>query len=142
MRIDKYTRRINKLILQRGKELYENGCVEYTQNLLDGIYFNVKTTGPNTVCIKIDDNYEINEISCSCKYFAENRYCKHTVATIYFYCNAINVQPEVIKSSSFVINSENNSLQPVEDYDFSKNRPKNIKLGFIKNSCPQSTDNE
>ena len=118
VRIDKYTKGINNLILERGKTLYKNNCVEYMETMLDMIYFNVKSNNTYSVEISVNKDFEIEDINCNCPYFQENKYCKHTVAVIYYYCNAVKIQPQEKINNYTIVDKNGKIIGKTSDIDF------------------------
>ena len=131
MRIDYYPLNVSRYTLIKGKELYEKGAVKYLETLEDGICFEVLTTGFNTVFVALNKNLEIDSLNCTCKEFALNNCCKHSVAVVYYYCNSLNLTPLENTYNSYVIDENNKIICKAESFDFSKNRPEELKLGYI-----------
>ena len=140
MKANEFTRKINKLILERGRKLYDEGCVNYTEALLDSICFTVNVNGYlQVVTVETDDNNEIIDITCGCPYFEENHFCKHTAAAMYFYCDMHGITPDE-KESNCVIIDDNGNIINTQNYDFKKNLPPDIKLGYIEDYNPEKKE--
>jgi len=85
MRIDKmnlnnFESCIDKKILARGYDYYENGCVTSVEETEDNVYeAEVKGTELYTVEVKLDDKANIVDTQCDCPYDM-GECCKHQVA--------------------------------------------------------------
>lgn len=135
MKINEFPSKINKIILERGKKLYQDGCVQYAETLLDNICFTVNVNGYlNPVYLEIDKDYNIISISCGCPYFLENHFCKHTVAVLYFYCNVLGITPKEDNKSFIITDDDGNIIGNTSNYDFHKNFSIDVKLGYIENA--------
>jgi len=71
---------IDRKILSRGYDYYDNGCVSSVEEIADNVYeAEVEGTDLYTVEVKLDDKENIIYTECNCPYDM-GKYCKHQAA--------------------------------------------------------------
>lgn len=87
MKLNDFEKYIDRTILSRGREYYDNGCVERLEKTDDNCYeAEVAGTAAYSVEVELDGQDNIIDTICDCPYNM-GKYCKHQVAVFFFLRN-------------------------------------------------------
>ena len=114
MKIDDFEYYVDSKILERGRELFEKGCVCHTDSYGANWYFSVKGTKLYRTVVCLHKNGNINFESCSCPY-AERYLCKHVIACLFYIRKELGIKRETMLSKFIKKNPE-----LVEQKDYKK----------------------
>ena len=114
MKIDNFEYYVDPKILERGRELFEKGCVCHTDSYGANWYFSVKGTKLYRTVVCLHKNGNINFERCSCPY-AERYLCKHVIACLFYIRKELGIKRETMISKFF-----NKNQELVEQKDYKK----------------------
>ncbi len=105
MKIDDFEYYVDSKIIERGRELFEKGCVYHSNSYGANWYFSVKGTKNYRIVICLHKNGNINFESCNCPY-AERYLCKHIIACLFYIRKDLGIKRETMLSKFLKKNPE------------------------------------
>lgn len=116
MKLKNFEENFDKTILQRGKNYYHDGAVLSIEKISENEYTaEVEGNEIYEITVEIDDNGNIDDISCDCPYDM-GIYCKHEAAVLYALRDrtVMESKPTVKKSNLPKLLEKCNNVQLVE----------------------------